>query len=269
MTKTSTKELYLSNSADTLIEHRRRWEEGTYAASNAELYALLGQTLDFYLRIRRDVGLSKALSGLLDTYGIIYNSSTSTALKVIRLVFAGKGRENAIAHRVFGYTKVLEVAAAEGVTGATLPDFIVERGGIDEIRRTSKNGMTVATRTKNNRDYAEVYYASCKEIASIDITDTLQPANGEHFSLALVRKNSDATGSIVFGTDNVSVLHQVLALAGSQLKKEAAEKAEELFAKNNETKRQQNLHLLAQEMQSSFAPKTFINQYTAQEAASA
>ena len=42
MTKQDNKILGISQTIDALTEQRRRWEEGTYAASNEELYALLG-----------------------------------------------------------------------------------------------------------------------------------------------------------------------------------------------------------------------------------
>lgn len=259
MTKETTTELFVSNTIDALVEQRRRWEEGTYAASNAELYALLGQTLDFYLKVRGNVGLSKAVTALLDVYGITHNSSTSMALKVVRLVFVGKGRESAIAHRAFVYTKVLEVAATEGITGSNLPAFIIERYGIDEIRRTGKDGVSEADRSKQNRDYAETVLNDNRiSYMSFDMIDELQPADGEQFSVALVRKNTDGTGSIVFGTDNVTAMRQVLLLAGTRLKKAATEHAAVSVAERNEEQRQQNMARLAAELQGSFQPQTFV-----------
>lgn len=267
MTEKPTEVLYLSNTVDALIAKRRLWEEGTYAASNTELYALLGQTLDFYLKVRGEVGLSKALNDVLDIHGVTYNSGTSTALKVVRLVFVGKGRQSKIEHRAFAYTKVLEVAAAEGATGATLPAFILERNGIDEIRRISKEGVRAADRAKHNREYAENLLSCSAGLSEINLEDTLQPADGEHFSVALVRKNPDGTGSIVFGTNNVAALRQVLTLAGAQLKKQATQEAEVTLSVQAEMQRQENLIRLAQEIQGSFTPEARINLPTVQETA--
>lgn len=248
----------IETTIEALIEHRIRWEEGTYAASNAELYALLGRTLDFYLKVRSDVGLSKALTELLDAYGITYNSSTSLALKVVRLVFAGKDRVSAIANRAFVYTKVLEVAASKGVTGAMLPTFIADRHGIDEIRRTSKDGITEADRAKQNREYAETVLSDNRlSYMPINLIDELEPADGEQFSIALIRKNTDGTASVVFGTDNVSAIRQVLMLAGSQLKKRAAEEEVRTVAAHSEQTRQANTARLVEKMQSSFQPQAF------------
>ena len=249
----------IETTIEALIAQRIRWEEGTYAASNTELYALLGQTLDFFLKVRSDVGLSKAVTELLDIYGITHNSSTSMALKVVRLVFVGKGREGATVNRAFVYTKVLEVAASEGITGSNLPAFIIERNGIDEIRRTSKDGVSEADRSKQNREYAETVLSDNRvSYMAIEMIDELQPADGEQFSVALIRKNTDGTGSIVFGTDNITAMRQVLLLAGTQLKKAATEQAEVSVSTRSEEQRQQNMARLANEMQGSFHPQAFV-----------
>ena len=49
MTNTTENKFKLSNIVDELIAQRQKWEQGTYAASNAELYTLLGNTLELFL----------------------------------------------------------------------------------------------------------------------------------------------------------------------------------------------------------------------------
>lgn len=107
MTNTTENKFKLSNIVDELIAQRQKWEQGTYAASNAELYTLLGNTLELFLKVRSNVGLSKAVTDLLNTYSIQHNSSTSLALKIVRLVFVGKGREKTIENRAYTYARVL------------------------------------------------------------------------------------------------------------------------------------------------------------------
>lgn len=238
----------LSNIIDELIAQRQKWEDGTYAASNAELYTLLGNTLDLFLKVRADVGLSRAVSALLDTYGVQYNSATSLALKIVRLVFVGKGREKKIENRAYTYARVLTVAAAAGVTGKQLPQFIADRHGIDEIRRQDSTGETAAQKAQRSRDYAASALATQQQIASVDLTDQLQPADGAQFSLALVRKNEDGTGSIVFGTNNAAAVNAVLAIAGKDLREEAANAAEANVAKQDAEHRAENVERLAAEL---------------------
>ena len=247
-TKSDNTKFELSNVVEALIAQREKWETGTYAASNAELYTLLGNTLDLFLKVRKNVGLSRAVSDLMDTYGVQYNSATSLALKIVRLVFVGKGREAKIANRAYTYARVLTVAAAEGVTGEQLPKFIADRHGIDEIRRQNSTGETAAQKAQRARDYAATAFATQQQIASIELTDELQPVDGAQFSLALVRKNEDGTGSIVFGTNNVAAVNAVLAIAGKDLREEAANAAEANVAKQDAEHRAENVERLAAEL---------------------
>ena len=59
---------------EALIQDRCKWEEGSYAVSNSELYALLGRTLDLYLKVRADRALAKSVNHLLELFegGILF-----------------------------------------------------------------------------------------------------------------------------------------------------------------------------------------------------
>jgi hypothetical protein len=170
----------LSNIVDELIAQREKWETGTYAASNAELYAVLGNTLDLFLKVRKDLGLSRAVTSLMDTYGVQYNSATSLALKIVRLVFVGKGREKKIENRAYTYARVLTVAAEAGINGEQLPQFITDNHGIDEIRRQDKDGETDAQKAKRARDYAEAALVNHSTVAPVVMADELQPVGTDH-----------------------------------------------------------------------------------------
>lgn len=243
-TKPNNAKLELSNVVEALIAQRKKWETGTYAASNAELYTLLGNTLDLFLKVRNDVGLSRAVTQLMDTYSVQYNSATSLALKIVRLVFVGAGREKKIENRAYTYARVLTVAAAKGVTGEQLPRFIADNHGIDEIRRQDNTGETAAQKDRRAREYAASALATKQQVASIALTDELQPVDGAQYSLALVRKNEDGTGSIVFGTNNVAAVNAVLAIAGRGLREEAANTAEANVARQDAEHRAENVERL-------------------------
>ena len=250
----------LGNVVDALIAQCKAWEAGTYAASNTELYALLGNTLDLFIKVRRDVGLSRAVNDLLDLNGIGYNSSTSLALKIVRLIFVGKGREAKIANRAFTYARVLTVAVEAGITGKQLPQFISDNHGIDELRRQGEDGETDAQKAKRARDYAEAALVNHSTVAPVVMVDELQPADGARYSLALVRKNEDGTGSIVFGTSNQAAVNTVLVIAGKALKDRAAQTAEQNVTKHDAEQRAENAERLAQELMSTgFQPQVHIN----------
>ena len=259
MTNSINNTLMVTNTVDALIAQRQKWEEGTYAASNAELYTLLGNTLELFLKIRSNVGLSKAVTDLLDTYGIQHNSSTSLALKIVRLVFVGKGRETRIANRAYTYARVLTIAADAGITGEQLPQFIVDNHGIDELRRQNAEGETDAQKAKRARDYADAALVGETAISDVIMSDSLQPVDGARYSLALVRKNEDGTGSIVFGTNNATAVNTVLTIAGKALKDRAAQTAEQNVAKHDAEQRAENAERLTQELlNTGFQPQAHV-----------
>lgn len=258
MTNTTQSTFSITTAVEGLIAQRRKWEEGSYAVSSAELYALLGQTLDLYLKVRANAALAKSVNQLLDMYEITYNTRTRLTVKIVRLVFVGKGRESSIENRAFTYARVLEVAAAAGETGASLPQFIIDQHGLDEIRRKTPAGLTEAQKAQQARDYAEAALWTAGEIAAVSLTDTLQPTDGDLYSLALVRKNPDGTGSIVFGTNNRTAIGTVLALAGKALREAAVIKAEAEVARTDAEQRAANLEQLVGELtvaQAAFQPQ--------------
>lgn len=241
MTNTTNNTLMVANTVDALIEKRRIWEEGTYAASNAELYTLLGNTLDLFLKVRKDRGLSKAVTDLLDTYNVTYNSQTSLALRIVRLIFVGSGRETKIANRAYTYARVLVVAADQRITGETLPKFITDNNGIDEIRRQGADGESPAALAQKSREYAESVLHNQPSLMSVDMMDDLQPVDGAFYSLALVRKNADGSASVVFGTNNAAAVNTVLSIAGKTLKQKAVQTAEHNVAKQDAEQRAENV----------------------------
>jgi hypothetical protein len=259
MTNTTENKFKLSNIVDELIAQRQKWEQGTYAASNAELYTLLGNTLELFLKVRSNVGLSKAVTDLLNTYSIQHNSSTSLALKIVRLVFVGKGREKTIENRAYTYARVLTVATEAGITGEQLPQFIADNHGIDELRRQNKDGETDAEKAKRARDYADAALVSETAISDVIMSDSLQPVDGARYSLALVRKNEDGSGSIVFGTSNVTAVNTVLTIAGKALKDRAVQTAEQNVAKHDAEQRAENAERLTQELlNAGFKPQAHV-----------
>jgi hypothetical protein len=208
-----------------LVKQRKAWEAGTYAASNAELYSILGHTLDILYRVKRYTELSRGLNALLEERGYKFTDATSTETKLLRVVFAEPAKPDQYKQRVYVYARVLSVAFEAKVTGDRLPAFIAEHGGIDEIRRHDTAAASKSEKAKLDVHVAEraLTVASAQAIASgITLTSELQPADGQHFSLALVRKDKDGTGSIVFGTNNVSLVRSVLGIAGRKID-EAAE----------------------------------------------
>lgn len=243
-TTAQTQTATFADAIDHIVAKRILWEQGTYAAANAELYSILGDCLDLFVALKSRTGAAKAVNDLLDLRGLTYNNATSLELKLVRLVFAAADNAKQIENRLFGYARVIRVAADAKQTSATLAQFITDHHGIDEIRRANKDGLTTTDKAKVQVDLARTKLVNPSDselFSNFDLPDQLQPKAGEQFSLALVRKNADGTGSIVFGTDNVAAVTSVLALAGKSLQDNAAKAAEVDAAKQVAALKQQNV----------------------------
>lgn len=203
-----------------LVKQRETWEAGTYAASNAELYALLGQTLTLLYRVKRSTELSRGLNGFLTKLGFTFTDATSMETKLLRAVFADPTNLAKYKHRIYVYARVLAVAFEAKVTGTDLPEFIEQRGGIDEIRRDGSKAADKKVEKAaviNNAENA-LTFTECDTIATgIKLTADLMPADDQKFSLALLRMEADGTGSIVFGTNSKALVRSVLAIAGQKI----------------------------------------------------
>lgn len=243
---------------DDIVKKRIVWEQGTYAAANAELYSILGDCLDLFSALKRRMDVNQDVNALLDVRGITYTSATSLELKLVRLVFASAETAARIENRLYSYARVIRVAADAKQTGETLAKFITDNHGIDEIRRVNKDGVTAAQKQKAQVDLARTKLITASDndlFTNFDLPDDLQPQTGEQFSLALVRKNADGTGSIVFGTDNVAAVTTVLALAGKALQDNAVKTAEAETAKQVAAVKQQNMAELEAAMAETLSAK--------------
>jgi hypothetical protein len=248
---TITTESELGKAFVELIKQRETWEAGTYAASNAELYSLLGQTLDLLYRVKRFTELSRGLNGLLTELGFKFTSATSTETKLLRTVFGNPTDPDQYKQRIYVYTRVLAVAYEKKITGAELPAFIAEHGGIDEIRRHEPKAASKAEAEKLILHTAEktLTVADRRTIATgIQLTAELQPADDQHFSIALVRMEADGTGSIVYGTNNVALVRSVLAIAGREIDADAEDDRKRRIAAQIQAEREAYLALARAEL---------------------
>lgn len=213
----------LVSSLNTLRKERKTWEEGAFKSSNEQLYRLLEKCHRFLERLRDDLKLRRKLESALDRLEIEVRSNTSLELKLAKAVF---GQEN---RRIHAYVRVLQVAKTDLSKGASFSDWILERGGVEEIRRKPKAGPTPAEQAKIDRALAEEILADADPISARFRPDnSLQPAEGGdyEFSVGLVRVDSDGKAAVVFGSSKVSLVRAVLAEAGSRLRdSEAVERS--------------------------------------------
>lgn len=232
---TETNTFSVATVATPIIAKRKIWEAGTYAASNAELYAILGDCLDLFNTLKADSQAAKGLADYLQAGGHTVKSNSSLELRIVRLVFLDPASDAKLANRMFTYARAIKAAADAGITGANMPAWIADQNGIDEIRRSNSSGQSAAATAKTHQEYADSVFRSSAVVNiadAIELPDDLQPAAGSDYSIALIRKNHDGTGSIVFGLNTPSIVNAAMRVAGKSLTDKAAEAAVEQTIKD-------------------------------------
>ena len=214
----------LSAALKRLHEKRTTWQHGTYKRSNDELYGILAECHTLLVQLRGAIKLRKKLNDAIEAAGYTVRSNTSIELKVVRAVF---GVEN---KRIQAYVRVLQLAKTDMPKGWTLPEWIEEHGGIEEVRRKPKEGPTEAERAKQYREYAEAKLANAEHIGKrFAPDDSLQPDDGGDYAytVALVRVDADGKASLVFGTNKNALVKAVITEAGKTLAERKAEDDEQ------------------------------------------
>lgn len=151
--------------------------------------------------------------------GLKHSSNTSLELKVVRLIFADPSTQDKHKYRLLSYARVLKLALEAGQTSETLPKYIQDQGGIDEIRRATSKSEAAIKAEKNVR-VAKKCLSNTEAPGLVDafnLPPELKPANGDRFSVALVRDNQDGTGTIIQGIKSSSVVEAALQIAGQDI----------------------------------------------------
>lgn len=148
MAMKSNKTLVLSliAEADVVANEHEIYHEQYVTRANETLYKLLASMLKVCLDIEasgESVRVVKEMrSKLLADYGLKTQANSRMSAIVVRYIVRS-GRKTA---HVYG--RVIEVALANNITPEQLPDFIREKGGIEEIRTS----LTSAETKKTNED---------------------------------------------------------------------------------------------------------------------
>lgn len=150
---------------DGLVQRRKQWEATDYKKANEGLYSLLADCLalfnDKFVSAADDSkkALRNELTAKLKADGVKVQKTTPTLTMFVRYVFASDRK------RAHGYAYVLKAAISHGVSAEELPDYIVQQGGIEEVKRK----MVVKEETLAKRaavEAAKVAVKSGIEIAS-------------------------------------------------------------------------------------------------------
>ena len=182
---------------DGLVVKRKQWEATDYKKANEGLYSLLASCLDVFTSkfVNADDSDKKTLRGELKNRltadGVRVQRNTTTLTMFVRFVF-GSDRK-----RAHGYTYVLKAAISYDVTAANLPSWIVEQGGIEEVKRQ----MIVSEKALENR--AALANAKAQVVANVEQASvtplakfSMSGVSGD-YALLLAKPAPDGTVSIV------------------------------------------------------------------------
>lgn len=224
---------YIDDNVTKLSSKRKSWEEGTYKKSNEDLFLLLGECLEFYTELKGDTKKIKALNDYLRTHSNWFSEGAGLETRIVRAVF-----DPIMKKRAYGYAKVIKIAAAEKKPDENMVDFITNRGGVEELRRTKKDGKSPANLRRDNIDNAK---KTLNAIASIvepfEVSAPTHEINeGAEHSLfvAVMRVENDGKYSLVYETSSVSLINAALEQAGKEQSKTS-------LLKDAETQREKNV----------------------------
>lgn len=141
-------------SLDALSLARENWEQTAFKKANEGLYDLLAQCLEVFekkfVKGSKDdqrTLRSELISRLNEKN--IKTQKNSTALGMfVRFVFCSDRK------RAHGYSNVLSAAISHSINAAQLPQWIVDQGGIEEIKRNAVKSAEAIER-KAKRELAE------------------------------------------------------------------------------------------------------------------
>ena len=132
---------------DGLIAERKHWEANELTSSNKRKYQIL-QKCDVLFKSMAGVSseklaLKRAFNKYCEERGYNFKDSTHLMAKVVTCVFGNENRR-----RVSSYAKALRIANEKRIGSYDIPKFLTEAGGIEEVRRQSKEKPSVKDKAK-------------------------------------------------------------------------------------------------------------------------
>ncbi len=189
-----------------LKEKRMTWETTVYAKSNDGLYDLLAKCLElfndqFLAASNEDrKTLRTEVATLLKTDGVKVQRNTTTLTMFVRYVFGSNSK------RTHVYAYVLKAAISHDVSAPKLKSFILDNGGVEEIKRK----MVVSEEAKANKQKREDEFGLVKakaELAEISPLATVKydlANNNTGFSVLIVKPGNKGQNTVVAVLENAN-----------------------------------------------------------------
>lgn len=194
----------LISQLDSLVSKRKQWETTDYKKANEGLYSLLASCLEVFKSKFVDADdsdkktLRSDLTARLTAEEVRVQRNTTTLTMFVRFVF-GSDRK-----RAHGYTYVLKAAISYDISPANLPNWIVEQGGIEEVRKR----MIVSEEAQQRKADLAIAQAQVKvSIEQAVVTPLAKlPMSGisGEYALLLAKPNPDGMLSIVGAISDIN-----------------------------------------------------------------
>lgn len=209
----TTFKMTLSATLQQLVVQREHWENGTYKQANAELYAILEQCAGIYAQLKEDKAKARAFNALAEELSISFNKGTSLALKIVRVVF---GQDT---NREYAYASVLKIWYEERGETQTLTNFVIERGGIENVRRYATSANTNKLTADDYKDIAANALTGDYAFATFSLENYMlsDDENDTDYMVALVHCDGNGNGKIVYGSNKRALVHSALAVIGKEI----------------------------------------------------
>ena len=198
------KNISIVQQLDALCTKRQAWEVTDFKKANEGLYSLLSECLDIFTNKFVNASdderknLRTNLVEMLTVKGVRVVKSTNTLTMFVRYVF-GSDRK-----RAHGYSYVLKAAISHDVVAADLPAWIVEQGGIEEVKRQMVQSEEAIKRNQAIAD-AKAAVLTDIEVAEISPLAIVQIAGlkGEYV-LMLAKPGADGVATVVATLNDVA-----------------------------------------------------------------
>ena len=200
MAKRSNKTLVLSliAEADEVAKEHVNYHEQYVVSANEVLYKLLASMLQVCLDVEASGETARIVkemrSKLKSDYGIKTQANSRASSIVVRYIVRSSRRTAHV------YGRVIEVAMSNNITAEQLPDFIRDRGGIEEIRLSvvsAEEKKAESDRWANARDALTGLLYKREPIGKVVLNNNvrLPYASDVAFSYLICNKNL-STGEI-------------------------------------------------------------------------
>lgn len=196
-----------------LIEQREVWESTSYKKANADLYAILEKCADIYVALKSEKTNARIFNAVVEGMDISFNKGTSLALKIVRVVF---GKQT---NREFAYARVIKIWYIDREESQSFTNFVIEQGGVENVRRNASTKVTVTLTADDYRDIAASALSGSTALTAFNIANyMLQDAeNDTDYMVALVRCDGDGIGDVIYGSNKRMLVNTALAVIGKEI----------------------------------------------------